>query len=223
MCGRFALVTEKRVLEMLFEIEFYEEMEARYNIAPSEMILVLRRHPGSGQKELIRMKWGLLPPWAADKAGGKALINARAETVAEKPAFRSAFQHRRALIPASGFYEWRRDEKSRQPYFIHLQGGAPFAFGALYGTGSLAGQPPESCAIITTAANGLIAPIHQRMPLIIPKKLYNSWLDLSTPAESLQNMLLPYPAEMMAAYPVPKLVNNPAFDDLDCLKEEVKS
>jgi len=219
MCGRFALVTEKRVLELLFEIEFYEEIESRYNIAPSEMILALRRNPRSGQKELIRMKWGLLPAWAAGKAGAEGFINARAETVAVKPSFRGAFLHRRVLIPASGFYEWRKEEKSRQPYFIHLKGGQPFAFGGLYENGLMKEQLPESCAIITTAANSLVAPIHQRMPLIIPRELYQPWLDPGTPPEQLQMMLKPYPAEEMEAYPVSRLVNNPAFDHPDCLKK----
>ncbi len=220
MCGRFALVTEKRVLELLFEIEFYEELDSRYNIAPSEMILALRRNPRSGQKELIRMKWGLLPAWAAGKAAGRGFINARAETAAAKPAFRGAFLQRRALIPASGFYEWRKEEKSRQPFFIHLQGGRPFAFGGLYETGRREEQQHESCAIITTAANSLIAPVHHRMPLIIPEELYPLWLDPRTPPDQLQNMLLPYPAEKMDAYPVSGLVNNPAFDHPDCLRKE---
>lgn len=217
MCGRFALVTEKRVLEMLFEIELYEELEARYNIAPSERILALRWNSRGGAKELIRMTWGLQPPWAAQRAGGKALINARAETIAVKPAFRGAFLNRRALIPASGFYEWRREEKSRQPFFICLKGGSPFAFAALYeGT-----QPFESCAIITTAANSLIAPIHQRMPLIIPEALYRRWLDPQSPPEKLQDLLRPYSADGMSAYPVTRRVNSPAFDHPDCLKKEI--
>lgn len=217
MCGRFALVTEKRVLEMLFEFELYEELEARYNIAPSERILVLRWNSRDGAKELIRMTWGLQPPWVAQRAGGKALINARAETIAVKPAFRSAFLNRRALIPASGFYEWRREEKSRQPFFISLQGGRTFAFAALYEET----QPSGSCAIITTAANSLIAPIHQRMPLIIPEALYRRWLDPQSPPEVLKDLLRPYPANGMDAYPVTRRVNSPAFDHPDCLKREV--
>lgn len=216
MCGRFALVTEKRVLELLFEIEFYEELEVRYNIAPSEMILALRRNARGGG-ELARMKWGLQPPWEARKAGGKVLINARAETVGHRPAFRGAFLSRRALIPASGFYEWRREEKSRQPFFIHLQGGKPFAFAALYEDA----QPPGSCTIITTAANSLIAPIHQRMPVIIPEAFYRRWLDPHTSPEKLQGMLRPYPPERMTAYPVSRRVNSPAFDHPDCLKKEI--
>lgn len=216
MCGRFALVTEKRILELLFEIELYEELEARYNIAPSEKILALRRSPRSGCEELIRLKWGLLPPWAAQRSGGEALINARAETVPIKPAFRGAFLNRRALIPASGFYEWRREGKSKQPFFIHLQGGTLFAFGALYEEL----PAPGSCALITTAANGLIAPIHQRMPLIIPEALYRPWLDPQSSPEKLQDMLRPYPADQMEAYPVSRRVNSPAFDQAACLKKE---
>lgn len=221
MCGRFALVTEKHVLELLFEIEFYEDFYRRYNIAPSEMILTLRRSPRSGEKELVPMKWGLLPPWVEAKGAGRGLINARAETVADRPAFRNAFQRSRALIPASGFYEWRRENKSKQPYFIHLQGGGPFAFGALYEGGRSGGRHEgESCAIITTAANGLIAPIHHRMPLIIPAEAYQRWLDPGTPAGVLRDLLRPYPAGRMEAYAVSSLVNNPAFDHPDCLRED---
>ncbi|NLA27152.1 MAG: SOS response-associated peptidase [Firmicutes bacterium] len=221
MCGRFALVTERRLLELLFEIEFYDELESRYNIAPSEMILALRQPPPGGQREMVRMKWGLLPFWAVDKGGGKVLINARAETVADKPAFRSAFQRRRALIPASGFYEWLREEKSRKPFYIHLAGGGPFALGALYESLDRERKEPERCAIITTAANSIIAPIHHRMPLIIPEKHYSLWLNGGTPLAVLQNMLKPYPADKMAAYPVSRRVNSPAFDHPDCLKEEI--
>lgn len=220
MCGRFALVTEKRILELLFEIEFYEELISRYNIAPSQVILALRCNRRSGKRELTRMKWGLMPFWASEKGGGKALINARAETVASKPAFRSAFQHRRALIPASGFYEWRRAGKSKQPFYIRLQDGSPFAFGALYESGGREAQPSDSCAVITTAANSVVASIHHRMPLIIPQGLYRDWLNPQTPAEKVQNMLLPYPSAMMEAYSVSGLVNSPVFDHPDCLRKE---
>ena len=218
MCGRFALVTEKRVLELLFEIELMEEITSRYNIAPSEMLLALRCSPHSGQKELIRLQWGLVPSWAKNKFTGGGLINIRAETAAIK--FSNAFRRRRVLIPASGFYEWRKEGKSKQPYYIYRQDSRPFAFGGLYESGRRELKRPQNCAIITTAANSLIASIHHRMPLIIPEELYPLWLDPGTPTAELQKMLLPYPAEKMDVYPVSKLVNNPAFDRPDCLRKE---
>jgi len=218
MCGRFALVTEKRVLELLFEIELAEEISSRYNIAPSEMLLALRCSPCSGRKELIRLQWGLVPAWTKDKPAGRRLINVRAETAAGK--FGSAFRRRRVLIPASGFYEWRKEGKLRQPFFIHLQGGRPFTFAGLYEPCRREEKLHESCAIITTAANSLIKPIHHRMPLIIPAEHYPLWLDPHTPVDELQKILLPYPAEKMSAYPVSRMVNNPAFDHPDCLRKE---
>lgn len=214
MCGRFALVTEKRILEMLFEIEFTEDLEARYNIAPSQMLLALRRSPRDGQKELTRLQWGLLPSWAVNKPAAR-LINIRAETAATK--FGAAFRQRRALIPASGFYEWYRRGKHRQPYYIHHRDGRPFAFGGLYESGDRERNLPGSGAIITTAANSLIAPVHQRMPLIVPVKLFPAWLDPDTPVEKLQEILVPYPAEKMGLYPVSSEVGNPAFDHPGCL------
>ena len=217
MCGRFALVTEKRILELLFEIELVEDLAARYNIAPSEMLLAVRR-PGSGSNEAVRLQWGLIPSWARGRRKPVQLINVRAETASAK--FGAAFRQRRILLPASGFYEWRKAGAAKIPYHMRLREGALFAFGGLYESSPGEPERPGSCAIITTAANSLIAPLHHRMPLIIPQKLYRSWLDPGTAPGRLQEMLRPYPAEKMEAYPVSRQVNSPAFDCPDCLRKE---
>lgn len=216
MCGRFALVTEKKILEMLFQIELMEEIAARYNIAPSQMLPALCSGAG-GTGELLYLRWGLIPQWAGDRFGG-GLINVRAETVAGK--FRGAFRERRLLIPATGFYEWRREGKVKQPYYMQRQDRRPFAFGGLYENSRQEPEKPENCAIITTAANSLIEPLHNRMPLIVPEELYPLWLDPAAPPEQLRQILQPFPAEELEAYPVSRAVNSPAFDHPDCIREE---
>jgi putative SOS response-associated peptidase YedK len=221
MCGRFALVTEKKILELLFELELREELAPRFNIAPSQAVLAVRFDPARGAREAAWLKWGLVPAWARDETIGPKLINARAETLAEKPSFRDAFLRRRALIPASGFFEWQKDGPVKQPFYIRLKDETPFALGALWerraaGEGE---QPLETCAIITTAANGLLAPLHDRMPVIIGKEAFGRWLDPGTDPAALRLLLQPFPEKMMTAYPVSRLVNNPANDLLGCLAQ----
>ncbi|NMD42255.1 MAG: SOS response-associated peptidase [Firmicutes bacterium] len=217
MCGRFALVVERRILELLFQIELLEEIGFRYNIAPTELLPAVRHRPG-GENELIRLRWGLVPSWAKGKPGGTGLINIRAETAASK--FGSAFRRRRVLLPASGFYEWRREGKVKQPYYMQRQDRRPFAFGGLYENSRREPERPENCAIITTAANSLIEPLHHRMPLIVPEELYPLWLDPAAPPEQLRQILQPFPAEELEAYPVSRAVNSPAFDHPDCIRKE---
>ena len=203
MCGRFALVTEKRILELLFRLEIRGAFEPRRNIAPSQEILAVRLNPSGGVKEPARLKWGLVPRWARDLSIGSRLINARSETAAEKPAFRDAFRSRRALIPASGFYEWKKEGKTKQPYHIGMKEGRLFSLAGLWEEHREAGGAVlESCAILTTAANGLVAPIHNRMPLIIPVEAYELWLDPRSPRAALRELLQPFPAELMSASPV---------------------
>ena len=218
MCGRFALFAEKEIVELLFEIELTEGLAACYNIAPSEMLLAVRRWGDGVKNEPVRLQWGLIPAWARGKRKQVQLINVRAETAASK--FGGAFRQRRILIPASGFYEWRKEGSARQPYYMHHRGGALFAFGGLYESAGREPRSPGSCAIITTAANSLIAPVHHRMPLIIPQQLFYPWLDPATAPSRLQKMLRPYPSEQMEAYPVTRQVNSPAFDSPDCLRRE---
>lgn len=219
MCGRFALATEKHILEMLFELELREEYLPRYNIAPSQELLALRINPVPGEKEFARLKWGLVPFWAKDETIGQKLINARSETVSEKAAFREAFSRRRALIPASGFFEWRREGKTKQPYYVCLKDEKPLLLGGLWESWRGGDAFIESCAILTTAANGLVAPIHERMPVIIGDDAYGRWIDPRTAPADLQRLMLPYPVEKMIAYPVSSLVNNPANDLPACLQK----
>ena len=212
MCGRFALAVEKKVIEMLFQLEIRMDFAPRYNIAPSQDILAVRIAPGRGEREAVLLKWGLVPRWAKDEAIGKSLINARAETAAEKPAFREAFRMRRALIPASGFYEWRKDPAGKQPFYIGMKDGRPFAMAALWESRDRTGERMETCAILATAPNGLVAPLHHRMPLIIPEEAYALWLDPRAGRAELEDLAVPYPEELMAARPVSRLVNNPDHD-----------
>jgi putative SOS response-associated peptidase YedK len=165
------------------------------------------------------LDWGLIPPWADDPEVSNRPINARAETVAEKPSFRSALRERRCLVPADGFYEWRRVDGRKVPYFAHMLDDRLFAFAGLWERWDAGGEPIESCAIITTEANELMAPIHGRMPVVLPRSAYRLWLDVAVrdPGRLLP-LLWPYPADEMEAYPVSGLVNDPANDWAGCIR-----
>ncbi len=212
MCGRFALATDKNVLEMLYDIEMRGELTPRYNIAPSQDALSLRLSPGDGKREPVYLKWGLVPFWSDDPSIGNRMINARAETAPEKPSFRSAFKKRRLLIPATGFYEWKKEEDARQPYYICRKDGRPFSLAGLWERWDRGKEPLETFTILTTEPNDLVAPLHNRMPVIISGNDYDSWLDPGTAPAALQDLLKPYPPEELTAYPVSRRVNNPAND-----------
>jgi putative SOS response-associated peptidase YedK len=159
------------------------------------------------------LRWGLIPSWAKDPAMGAKLINARAETVAEKPSFRSAFRHRRCLVVADGFYEWQKQEGKKQPFYFRLQDGQPFAFAGLWESWKDPnGEVVDSCTILTTEANQLMQPIHDRMPVILASQDYDLWLDPTVQSEQLQNLLQPFPSEAMVSYPVSTKVNKPTND-----------
>jgi putative SOS response-associated peptidase YedK len=219
MCGRFTLFASIPVLSKTFEAPVGDDLAPRYNIAPTQPVLVLRFPPGSERREFARARWGLIPSWARDPSVGNRLINARSETAHEKPAFRAAFRSRRCLIPASGFYEWRRVEQKKQPYFIRMRDGGLFAIAGLWEAWDAPdGTHVETCAILTTGANPLVSPLHDRMPVIIEPVQYDRWLDprIGKP-EDLKPLLAPYPPEPMDAYPVSPRVNSPAVDDPECL------
>lgn len=219
MCGRFCQLSSAADIAAVFQVES-GEMPPRYNVAPSQSVVAIVRLPDASDPQTKSLHWGLIPAWAKDPKIGYNLINARAETVSEKPSFRSAFRKRRCLIPANGFYEWQQVEGSRQkqPYFIGLQDERLFAFAGLYEQwGSPGGDVLETCTIITTTANELIAPIHERMPVILAEQDYALWLDPSfEKIDRLQALLDPYPASEMKVYPVSSLVNNPKNDSPDC-------
>ncbi len=220
MCGRFTLTVDPAELQDQFEgISFPEKYAPRFNIAPSQPVLAI---PNDGTKMAQFLLWGLIPSWAKDPSIGSRMINARGETLAEKPAFRGAYKYKRCLILADGFYEWKSQPgtKIKVPHFIHLKDGKPFAFAGLWDEWQAAdGSPVRTCTIITTAPNPLAATIHDRMPVILRSQDYAEWLDQAphTP-ESLQHLIASYPAELMEAYPVSALVNSPANDQAECVQ-----
>ncbi len=219
MCGRFTLTAEINTLQESFPwLNIPPEITPRYNIAPTQPVAVV---PNDGKNRLDFYNWGLLPGWAKDPAMGSRMINARSETLAEKPAFRSAFRRRRCLVLADGFFEWQKQagSKAKIPTYIRLSSEKPFAFAGLWEQwNSIDGSTILSCTIITTEPNEMMKGIHNRMPVILPEDAYQSWLD---PAEKqpdqLSALLQPYPAELMAAYPVSTLVNNPRNDLPQCV------
>jgi putative SOS response-associated peptidase YedK len=214
MCGRFVLMTPSKSLAAHFCVSEEPSLEPHYNIAPSQRIAAVRFDPGKPGREVVLLKWGLVPSWAKDLTIGSRLINARSETVADKPVFRSAFRRRRCLIPADGFYEWKKLEGGKRPYFLSMANARVFAFAGLWEHRSDPnGESIESCCILTTDANELVTPIHDRMPVILPESDYDRWLDPSVNRpELLMGLLRPYPAEAMAAYPVGTKVNRAEYD-----------
>lgn len=222
MCGRFALKTTAQAIREQFLVEQgLHELEPHYNIAPSMGIASVRMAENKKTRVLTLMQWGLIPAWAKDPAIAHKMINARAETVAEKPSFRGPFRHHRCLIPADGFYEWKKlDGGGKQPYFVKRLDEKPFALAGLWSLWTPPdGSELESCTIITTNANELMEEIHDRMPVILKEKDFSAWLDPDNQnPKVLKEFLKPYPAEEMEAYPVSTLVNKPQNDSPDCLK-----
>jgi putative SOS response-associated peptidase YedK len=220
MCGRFALYSDPFTLARRFEADAPAELSPRYNVAPSQNIPIVR---DEGEKRRFALaRWGLIPHWAKDMKIGYSTINARAETVASKPAFRSAFRHRRCLIPADGFYEWQviPGSKIKQPWFIVLVDREPMAFAGLWERWrSPEGEELESCSIIVTEANEIMRPIHDRMPVILAPCDWDAWLEADAKdAGGLQGLLKSYSAEGMAAWPVTMKVNSPRNDSVECIE-----
>jgi putative SOS response-associated peptidase YedK len=215
MCGRFTLTVDPAELRDIFretigETLFPKKFAPRFNIAPSQPVLAIAN---DGQNKADFFIWGLIPMWAKDPSIGNRLINARGETVAEKPSFRGSFKYKRCLILADGFYEWKAGagKRPKTPYFIHMKDRKPFAFAGLWDTWeSLDGSSVKTCTIITTEPNALMEPIHNRMPAILHPRDYSKWLDPSpqTP-DQLLPLIRPFPAEAMSAYAVSSLVNKP--------------
>ncbi|HOT91015.1 MAG TPA: SOS response-associated peptidase [Anaerolineae bacterium] len=218
MCGRFSLgVNLDALVEAFPDFTFPAEMTPRYNIAPTQDVAVV---PNTGERTVRMFRWGLIPPWAKDPEIGNRLINARAETLAEKPSFRAAYVRRRCLILADGFYEWQSlpGSKAKIPVYVRLASKKPFAFAGLWELWRPDDTPVFSCTIITTEPNALLAPIHDRMPVILPPDAYATWLDPAEQEPAVLNALLkPYPADLMIAYPVSRFVNDPANDSPACI------
>jgi len=219
MCGRFALKTPPRSIQQHFDIPETIDLSPRYNIAPSQDIVVIRHLSGKDYRQLDMLRWGLIPGWAKDMKISYRMINARAETLAQKPSFSAAFKKRRCLIAADGFYEWRHLGKTKQPYFVHMKNGAVFGFAGLWESWtSPGGSIVESCTIITTSANDLVRKIHDRMPVILHPQKYAAWLNQESWENSLQPLLVPYPASEMESYRVSSEVNNPKNNIPACLQ-----
>ena len=207
MCGRYTLIADLGDLAQRFEFDgSYFSYDPGYNIAPTESVLTVRNMEG---REAAFMKWGLIPFWAKDPKIGARMINARAETVAEKPAFRKALKKRRCLVLADGYYEWQKTPVGKRPFRIVMRSGEPFALAGLWETWKEPqGNVVPSCTIITTAANDFLAPIHNRMPVILPRDKEKMWLDRDPDhAADLTDILTPYSDEGMDAYEVSTMVN----------------
>jgi putative SOS response-associated peptidase YedK len=211
MCGRYVLKTPGGVLVSAFALDAAADFPPRYNIPPGTDIPVVRHSP-EGRRVLHLLHWGLVPHWARDPAMGARLNNARAETLAEKPAFRDAFRRRRCLIPADGFYEWQTDGRHKQPYYFSLRSGQPLAMAGLWEAWRAPdGGVLRSCAVITTGPNAVMAPIHDRMPVIVAPEHWQAWL--TGPVEAVLGLLAPLPAEDLQAWPVSRRVSRASADD----------
>jgi putative SOS response-associated peptidase YedK len=222
MCGRFAQFSSLEKLIKYFHVDTVTcDVSARYNIAPTQEILAIIHH---NENRLGKLHWGLVPSWAKDLAMGAKLINARIETVAQKPSFRAAFKRHRCLIPADGFYEWKGEKGHKEPWFISLPKMEPFAFAGLWETWKTReGNTYHSCTIITTAASASVFNIHDRMPVILKPDVYETWLDPENhDIEKLQSILYDYQVLEFRCYPVSKLVNSVKNDRMQCI-EPLKS
>ena len=223
MCGRFTLRASAGTVAEQFAVFELPPFTPRFNIAPTQPVPVVRidPQPTEPRRQLVWLRWGLIPSWAKDPAIGNRMINARAETVAGKPSYRAALRRRRCLVVADGFYEWRKAAGQKQPYFIHMADHKPFAFAGLWEAWEGADHSHiESCTILTTEPNDLLRPIHDRMPVILAAEQYDRWLDPATrEAEVVLPLLKPFPSEPMAAYAVGTLVNNPGNDEPACVEE----
>jgi putative SOS response-associated peptidase YedK len=211
MCGRYTLASPTERLAEEFGVDASSiELSPNYNVAPTQGVAAVL-------VEVLR--WGLIPPWADDPGIGSRMINARSETAPGKPSFRRAFRERRCLIPADGFYEWQRTNGAKQPYYIHMEDGRPFAFAGLWESWSKGGEGEvRTCTILTTGANALVGEVHDRMPVILAHDAYDVWLDPASERDELTGLLAPYPEDEMEAYPVSRFVNSPSNNDPRCIE-----
>jgi putative SOS response-associated peptidase YedK len=221
MCGRYRLVRKKEILAEVFDAGNDVDWAPRYNVAPGQDVPVIRQDTGDPKRSLSLMRWGLIPSWAKDPKLGYKLINARAETVSDKPAFREALQSRRCLIPADGFYEWAKEEKTKSPYCFTLVDDSVFAFAGLWDRWKdRNGEALQTCSIITTSANALVAGAHDRMPVILEPENYDLWLDPGfSKTKPLLDLLQPYRAGSMRSWRVSPRVNSVENDDAECIRE----
>jgi putative SOS response-associated peptidase YedK len=223
MCGRYTLKTHRKKIQERFAVDELPDLAPRYNLGPTQDGLVVRTGDAPARRTAAMLRWGLIPAWTKDKSSLPLLINARAETVASKGAFRDSFKRRRCLVVADGFYEWSRRGELKQPYYFTVDHGEPFAMAGLWDAWHPPGAPPgeavESFAIVTTTANEILAQHHDRMPVILEPDLYDDWLNpMLTDSATLERVLVPFPAMRMLARAVNARVNSIKFDDPACLE-----
>ncbi len=218
MCGRFTLHTKLQELADAFGFDAGDlDINSRYNIAPSQDILAVRFQESARRTALLR--WGLIPSWSKDPRMGTKMINARSETVASKPAFRSAFRKRRCLVPADGYYEWKREGSVKSPWYFRMRSRKPFAMAGLWEEWISPDQGTiASCCLLTCGPNELMLPVHDRMPVILDDESARTWLDPAADPESVMKILEPFPAELMTGHAIGKIVNNPRHDSADCIE-----
>lgn len=221
MCGRFALTTPPELIASLFGLSSPPDLRARYNIAPTQDVLIVRMTKDRAAREAAMVRWGLVPSWADDPSIGSRMINARAESAPDKPAFRSAFQKRRCVVPASGFYEWRKTGDAKQPLYVTREDEKPFAMAGLWEAWhddtDQSAEPLHSCTILTTKPNALLKPIHDRMPVILPHEKVGAWLEGDDP-DALADLLAPADPSGWRAHLVSRHVNSPKNDDPECVR-----
>ena len=218
MCGRFSFKTPSHLIADLFTGIAFNDDSPRYNIAPTQPVAAVRADPNTGMREGVELRWGLIPSWAKDPKIGSRMINARCETVAEKPAYRAAFKRRRCLILADGFYEWQKVGKEKIPHYMTLRDEQPFCFAGLWERWNQGDQQIESCTVITTEGNELMQPIHDRMPVILSPDDFDMWLDPTFQNRPpLEQLLKPLPHDLMKATIVSNHVNKVANDDPGCI------
>jgi putative SOS response-associated peptidase YedK len=219
MCGRYRLSRRKQLIEAYFDTAPWDDdWSPRYNIAPTQFVPVIRQHPKEPVRQLSLMKWGLIPNWARDPSMVGSTINAKSETAARKPAFRDPLKFRRCLIPADGFYEWKRKRAAKQAYCFQLNDGELFAFAGLWdGWKNAAGRWIRTFSILTTSANAVTSTIHDRMPVILHRDSYDMWLDPAMAnVQFVTELLKPYDSRKMRSYPVSTRVNHVVNDDEEC-------
>ncbi len=220
MCGRFTLRTPTPVLMKEFRVTAAPEMRPRFNIAPTQDVAVVRQDADQ-HRQLLTMRWGLVPSWAKDLSIGNRMINAHSETAATKPSFRAAMKRRRCLVVADGYYEWKRVGKKKQPYYIRLNDERPFAMAGLWETWQDPGRaaPLLTCTILTTSSNELTRELHDRMPVILQKPMWDVWCDVEqVPPDELEPLLVPYESAAMQMEQVSDYVNNARHEGPQCVE-----